>query len=251
MSKAKTESRKRPRKSTHQLVALATGDVIAIPPVAPAPREMPPAVRLRERGPRSLSDAELIEILLGRQYGESVEPGVEKLLDRLGGIHGLADCDLEITRAQNIADERALFLLAALDLARRLRSAPDRPLCLTEPQQITEYLATQFRSLDQQVLGAFFADAEDRSLGFVECYRGTSDAIRIETRQVLREALCRKARSVLVFWFRPTLEPRPEAADFVFCRQLAMACECMDLELLDVLIFSCHRWQSLRRLRPW
>lgn len=242
MSKAKSESR--------QLVALATGEVVAVPR-ARAPREMAPTVRLLERGPQALSDAELVEILLGRQYGDSTEKGVEELLERLGGIHGLADCDLGVTRAQNIADERALFLLAAVDLARRLSTPPNRVLCLTEPQRILEYLTAQFRTVDQQVVGAFFADAEDRSLGFVECYRGTQDSIRIEPRQVIREALWRRARSITVFWFRPTLEPKAREFDFAFCRALAAACECMDLELLDVLIFGFNRWFSLRRARPW
>ncbi len=50
---------------------------------------------------------------------------------------------------------------------------------------------------------------------------------------------------------KPTLAPRIAEADFAVCKELRDACQSMGLELLDVVIFSLERWQSLRRQRPW
>jgi DNA repair protein RadC len=210
-----------------------------------------PRARLLERGPGALTDVELVSIFLDEECRNSGGPG-EALIHLFGGVQGLASFDLEISRAKGLSDRQAIFLLAAVELGRRLHQKPERQFWLTDPNEVAGFLAGQFRSVsDQQVLGVFFADGSGQGLGFVECFRGTQFDLCVDTGPILREAVCRKATSLLVFWFRPTVKPEVNSRDFSFRRKMSAACESLGFELLDFLLLSSEDWLSLRRLTPW
>lgn len=226
---------------------------IAFQPLAPAATELPsdPRQRLLERGSGALTDTELVSIFLDGECRDS-EHSAGALLDLFGGVQGLANFDLKISRAQRLTDRQAVFLLTAIELGRRLHQKPDRPLGLANPDEVAGFLAGQFRSVsDQQVIGVLFGDGNGRGLGFVECFRGTEFQLCIDTKPILREAICRQATSLLVFWFRPTLKPEVNSQDFSFRRKMSAACESLGFELLDFLLLSTEDWLSLRRLTPW
>lgn len=210
-----------------------------------------PRARLLERGPGALTDKELVSIFVDEECQTS-EGQAEALIHLLGGVPGLAKLDLEISRTRGLSDRQAAFLLAAVELGRRLHQKPERPFWLTDPNEVTGFLAGQFRSVsDQQVLGVFFADGSGRGLGFVECFRGTQFDLCVDTGPILREAICRQATSLLVFWFRPTVKPEVNSRDLAFRRKMSAACESLGFELLDFLLLSSEDWLSLRRLTPW
>lgn len=210
-----------------------------------------PRARLLERGPGALTDVELVSIFFDDDCRSSGGMA-EALIHSFGGVQGLANLDLEISRANGLSDRQGTYLLAAVELGRRLHQKPDRPLWLTDPNEVAGFLAGQFRSVsDQQVLGVVFADGSGRGLGFVECFRGTQFDLCLDTKPILREAICRQAASLLVFWFRPTVKPEVNSQDFSFRRKVSAACESLGFELLDFLLIGSESWLSLRRLTPW
>lgn len=210
-----------------------------------------PVERLLQLGPGSLTDTELLGIFLSREAGQESDSTLRSFLDLFGGLAGLGDFDLEAARAQPFGAERMVVLLAAVELARRLHLIPRRPLVLEDPKEVAAFVLAQFHAGDQQVLGVFFGDTDGRSVGFLECARGTHDRLKLDTQVVLREALCRKAHSLLVYRYLPKAKPAAVAADFSFCQQMANACGAMGFELMDVLLVGTKNWTSLRRKRPW
>ena len=251
MAEAEKPAVKRRRKKAPAPPAYSGPIVLHLLDPATTEPSSEPRARLLERGPRALSDAELVSIFFDDECRNSDGPA-EALIHLFGGVQGLASLDLEISRAQRLSDRQAVFLLAAVELGRRLHQKPDRPLWLTDPSEVAGFLAGQFRSVsDQQVIGVFFADGSGRGLGFVECFRGTQFQLCLDTTPILREAICRKATSLLVFWFRPTVKPEVSSRDFHFRREMSAACESLGFELLDFLLLSSEDWLSLRRLTPW
>jgi DNA repair protein RadC len=198
-----------------------------------------------------LTDGELVSIFLGEDSGNP-EFSAEALLRLFGGLQGLAGFDLEMSRAQRLTDRQTVFFLAAVELGRRLHQRPDRPLHFADPSEVAAYLAGHYRAAsDQQVLGVLFADSSGRGLGLVECFRGTQLSLNIDTKPILREALCRNATALLVFCFRPSAKPEANSQDFEFRKNLSVACGSLGVELLDFLLLSSESWLSLRRLKPW
>ncbi|HKU53442.1 MAG TPA: UPF0758 domain-containing protein, partial [Nitrospira sp.] len=94
---------------------------IAYWPKAERPRE-----RLLAKGSEALSDAHLLAILLrtGRRDSSAVQVSIE-LLDRLGGLGGLAACGIEeLCAIPGVGPAKAAQLKAALALGRRSMAVP-------------------------------------------------------------------------------------------------------------------------------
>lgn len=78
--------------------------------------------KLREMGPVSLSEAELLAILVSPGIkGRSAEAIAADILERFGSVKGLANQPLErLLEIKGLADVKIIRLAAALELARRL-----------------------------------------------------------------------------------------------------------------------------------
>jgi DNA repair protein RadC len=213
-------------------------------PAGERPRE-----RLLESGGRSLSDSELLAVLLrtGRR-GASVLQLALDLLRENGGLGGLLTATPHSLRRNGIGPAKAAALLAAVEIGRRLarEQLMDREP-LSRPVDVAHYLALRYHTSDQEVMGALFLDARSRLLGEREIFRGTMSRISVEPREVLRECLQRGASSVYLFHTHPSGDPSPSAEDVLFTRRMAEAAEIVGLRLLDhVVLGSQGRWVSLK-----
>jgi len=210
--------------------------------------------RLLMRGPGALTDAEIVSILL-RKRGSRI-PTLEQAQSILtlfgGGIPGLLACNVAIAEAQKLSPEPAANLLAAIELGRRLPTFPELVELHPDPKMAASAFLVQIGTTDQEVLSASFTDAAGRKVGSVECFRGTMSHMVIDSKTILREALCRNARGIHLFHFKPgSTKPEATSQDLGFLVQMREACETLGFELLDYLLFSTSNWLSLRRLYPW
>ena len=90
-------------------------------PATERPRE-----RLLAQGADALTDAQLLAILLrvGRQRSSAVQVSME-VLDRLGGVAGLAHCGIEeLCAVQGVGEAKAAQVKAALELGKRSMASP-------------------------------------------------------------------------------------------------------------------------------
>jgi DNA repair protein RadC len=143
-------------------------------------RETPEDERPRERllaaGPGALSDVELVAVLLRSGYpGASALDLAEELLrDHGGGIAGLVGTSFPLLKRHGLGEAKASFLLAAVELARRLaRTDLPKRRPMSRPEAVVKYLALRFTSRDQELMGALFIDVRNRLIGEREIYRGT------------------------------------------------------------------------------
>ena len=117
-------------------------------PAGERPRE-----RLRDRGADSLSNSELLAILL--RTGTRAESALDmatKLLARYQGLEGLAKASFqELAQTHGVGEAKAAQLLAALELAKRLTSlhGPERP-AIQSPRDVASLLMAEMSLLDQE-----------------------------------------------------------------------------------------------------
>ncbi len=81
-----------------------------------------PGGKLRERGAASLTDAELLSILIGTGIkGKSAEQIAEEVLARFGSFKGLANQPLEkLLAIKGLADVKIIRIAASFEIARRI-----------------------------------------------------------------------------------------------------------------------------------
>ncbi len=81
-----------------------------------------PGGKLREQGAASLSDGELLAILISTGVkGKTAEQIAEEILAKFGSLEGIANQPLEkLLSIKGLADVKIIRLAAAFELARRL-----------------------------------------------------------------------------------------------------------------------------------
>lgn len=218
-----------------------------------APNFEQPIDRLLQLGPEALTDEEIVSILVRGRGCQSAEQRAHELLELFGGkIPGLLACNVAITRARQLSRTVSANLLASIELGRRLASFPDG-IDLSDPKTATKAFHMQLRgATDQEILGAMFTDAAQRQLGYVECFRGPRGRLVIDTKTILREALCRNAVGILLFHLKPeTGAPQPAQRDWGFLAEMRQACQTIGTDLVDYFVLTEDKWISLRGLRPW
>jgi DNA repair protein RadC len=221
-------------------------------------KEIPEQERPRERlvamGSGSLSDAELVAVLLRTGHaGISALQLAGALLREHGGLSGLLGAKVAILRRRGLGDAKAASLLAAIEIGRRLarEQLPARQP-LTRPADVARYLVLQYQQRDQEVMGALFLDVRHCLMGDREIFRGTLHRAAVEPREILKECLLRGAAGLALFHTHPSGDPTPSAEDLLFTRRMAEAAAVVGVELVDHLVLGATgRWVSLRERGAW
>jgi DNA repair protein RadC len=218
------------------------------------PRGERPRERLLEHGGGSLSDSELLAVLLriGRKGVSALQMAMD-LLRENGGLAGLLTATPHSLRRNGLGPAKAAALLAAVEVGRRLAREQllDREP-LSRPVDAARYLALRYHTCDQEVMGALFLDVRSHLLGEREIFRGTMSRISVAPREVLRECLQRGAAAVYLFHTHPSGDPSPSAEDLLFTRRMAEAADIVGIRFADhVVLGSRGRWVSLREKCAW
>lgn len=89
-----------------------------------------PGGKLREQGAESLTDQELLAVLISSGIkGKPAEKIAEEVLERFGSLDGLANQPLEkLLEIKGLADVKIIRIAAAFELARRLIEGHRRAL---------------------------------------------------------------------------------------------------------------------------
>jgi len=221
-------------------------------------KEIPEDERPRERlvatGSGTLSDAELVAVLLRTGHpGCSALQMAGTLLAEHGGLSGLVGAKVPFLRRFGLGDAKAAALLAAVEIGRRLarEQLPARQP-LASPAEVARYLVLRYQQRDQEVMGALFLDVRHCLISDREIFRGTLHRAAVEPREILKECLVRGAAGFALFHTHPSGDPTPSAEDVLFTRRMAEAAAVVGVEMVDHLVLGATgRWVSLRERGAW
>ena len=225
------------------------GDRQYQPTIRDLPQGERPRERLREFGPKSLSNTELIAILLrtGLQ-GENVLALSSRLLARFDGLAGLGRVSFsELCAERGLSEAKSSQLMAALELGRRFVSlAPQERAVINSPQDVANLLLAEMSVLDQEHLRVLLLNTRNEVLGTQEIYVGNVNSSVIRASEVFRPAVQANAPSIIVVHNHPSGDPAPSSQDVDITEELISAGKLLGIELLDhVVLGSANRYVSL------
>ena len=202
-------------------------------PVAERPRE-----RLLTRGAQTLSDAELLAVVLrtGLRGKSAVELGRE-LLVRFKGNAGLFGADLSQVKGLGPA-KRAQFA-ATIELARRsIEEGLKEKTVLTSPGAVRDYLKLALGTRPHEVFVCIWIDAQHRVIEYQEAFEGTLTQTSVYPREIVKAALARNAAAVIFAHNHPSGAAQPSQADELLTRTLKDALALVDVKVLDHFIVA-------------
>ncbi|RME43982.1 MAG: JAB domain-containing protein [Chloroflexi bacterium] len=208
-----------------------------------------PRERLQYYGARSLSNAELLAIILraGVEGRSAVGLG-QQLLAHFGGLRGLAQATIDdICRLRGIGPAKAVQIKAALELGRRLAiEAPEERPQITSPADAANLVMLDMSLLEHEELWVLLLDTKNHVLDIVRLYQGSVNTSLIRVAEVFREAIKRNCAAIIVAHNHPSGDPTPSPEDVRITRQIHQAGKLLETELLDHLIIGHSRFVSLK-----
>jgi DNA repair protein RadC len=204
-------------------------------PVAERPRE-----RLLEKGAQTLSDAELLAVLLrtGVQGKSAVDLGRE-LIGRFKAVSGVLEAGARLGEIKGLGPAKTAQFAAAIELARRaLLETLKSTAALTSPGAVRDYLRLSLGRREEEVFVCIWVDAQHRVIESKVAFTGTLTQTSVYPREIVKQALAANAAAVIFAHNHPSGAAQPSQADELLTRNLKEALALVDIKVLDHFIIA-------------
>ncbi len=205
------------------------------------PEQERPRELLLSQGPQSLSDAQLLAILLriGRPDSSAVEVAMD-LLTQLDGLRGLANRSLEeLCAIPGIGPAKAAQILAAVELGKRALAMPlTNGKRIQGSQHIFQHYYPLLRDLRHEVFKAVLLDAKHKLIGDFTVSQGSLTVSIVHPREVFNRAVRESAAAIIFVHNHPSGDPQPSQEDHVLTHRLMTAGEILGIRVLDHIVIG-------------
>ncbi len=211
------------------------------------PEDEQPRERLMKYGAGSLSDAQLLAIIIrnGRNGRSSVDLCIE-LLDKFKGLEGIAQAGFDEICGEygvkGIGKAKAAELKAAIELGRRWYKMPSRvgekkdSFCTS--QDVINYFRQNMKDLKKEIFRCFLLDTKNKVIKDEEVSVGTLTASLVHPRETFKAAIRESAAAVIFIHNHPSGDVKPSQEDILLTRRLVQAGEVLGIQVLDHIIIG-------------
>ncbi len=205
-----------------------------------------PREKMIEKGSESLTDAELIAILLATGTREmSAIDLARKMIQELGGFSRLARASTqELMTIKGIGQAKALTIAAALELGKRKAREEVFSTQIKSSDTAARYLMEKIGNSNQEIFYALFLDRKNSIIAEKMISLGTTSATLIDTKIILKEAVHHLSSAMIVAHNHPSGNLTPSQADIEITQKIKEAGKIFDIAVLDHLIVTTRGYYS-------
>ena len=215
------------------------------------PNDNLPRERLAKLGASSLSDYELLAIILRTgTKNESVIEMSKKLLAEFKHISNLNNTTIsELMEIKGIGSTKAIELLAAIELGRRVNSLNIAKVTIMSSQDIFNYLKYRMQSLTQEQLIAIYLNVKSEIIDTKVLTIGTANQTIIDPKEVMKWALKLSSSHVVIAHNHPSGDPTPSRQDIASTDYLISFAKSLDIISVDHIIIGQNKYFSFSKRR--
>ena len=207
-----------------------------------------PREKLRDKGPQSLSNAELLAILVGSgTTGVSAVELMQKILsDCNNNLNTLGKMTIrELMGYKGVGEAKAITILAACELGKRrqIEKAEERPE-LSTATRIYNHMHPVMQDFDVEEFWVLYLNQAHRLIKKMRIAHGGISEVSVDVRIIMREAVLCNATIIVACHNHPSGSIRPSKQDDALTQQLKRACDTMRLYLMDHVIVADGQYFS-------
>jgi DNA repair protein RadC len=212
------------------------------------PSDDRPREKLTLRGPQSLTDAELIAILLRTgMKGKSVVAVAQDLITKEGNLAKLASRSLaDLKKNSGIGKDKAATLLAAFEVSRRILSQDkwhsDKKI--TSPEDIANIFLPLFRDEVKERFIIVCLNTANKIIKYEVISIGNLNSSVVHPREIFKTALENNAASIILLHNHPSGNPEPSNEDITITKKVVEAGKMMDIPVFDHIILAGNNYTS-------
>ena len=201
-----------------------------------------PREKLLSKGPDTLSDSELLAILIGHGTREKSALDLAKDILQLGknNLPELSKLTVkELMKIKGIGEAKAITIVAAMELGRRRQALASREKAIiTSSADVATYLQTLLKDHRREVFAVLFLNRANKINHFEIISEGGMTGTVADPRIILKKALEEDAVSLILCHNHPSGSLKPSRADEELTRKIKEAARYFDISILDHLIVS-------------
>ncbi len=208
-----------------------------------------PREKMRHKGADTLSNAELLAILLrtGTEKMNVIDVAREVLKSGGGKLNEIATMSVEVLcRINGIGPSKAVTLAAAFELGRRcfLETSIDTAAAITNPKTVYRMMLPLLRGLDHEECWGLFLNRANFLISKERISSGGLDSTILDCRYILKKAIEKKACGLIIVHNHPSGSALPGTADIQSTKQLDRALKACDISLLDHVVIAQDNYYS-------
>ncbi len=240
----------------HPRAQTESGETATLETAKPFPTEGPEKHRERmrdrllDRGPDSLADYELLEMLLFFvQPKGDTKPLAKRLINQFGSYaNTLAATPLDLMEVRGVGRHTVAALKLVHGAAIRLARAElkDQPV-IGNWDQLMAYLSAAMAREPIEHFRILFLDTKNRLIADELQGKGTINHTPVYPREVARRALELHAAALILAHNHPSGDPTPSVADLDMTMEMQRMLKSLGIALHDHIIVGNGRWTSLQK----
>ncbi|MBC3887672.1 DNA repair protein RadC [Acetobacterium paludosum] len=220
-------------------------------------KEMPEDERPQEKmiqfGAKSLSNAELLAIIIrtGTREATSIEVGrkIMQYLDNDLSYFHQVDI-LELQRNPNLAGigiVKACQIKAAIELGLRMKQKDIVDVKITTPQDIADLLMEEMQYLKQECFKIILLDTKNKVIKIEGISMGILNASLVHPREVFVKAIRQHSAAIVLAHNHPSGDPEPSVEDKNITKRLCDAGELLGIPVLDHIVIGRGTYLSFKQ----
>lgn len=212
------------------------------------PENERPREKLLHSGAHTLTDAELLAILIRTGTGKHTALDLaRKIISDEKSLRGIAGKSAaELMRIAGIGEAKAVELLAAFEIGRRIEgTAGETRMVVRSPEDIARMMIPRLRDRTTELFFVFLLDSKNGLKREIELTRGTLNASLVHPREVFKTAIDHLAAAIIVVHNHPSGNREPSREDIEVTKQLADAGRIIGIPLHDHIIIAGDGYTSL------
>jgi len=206
-----------------------------------------PRERLLAHGGSSLSDRELVALLLGTGGAAGIGAHVlaERRLVHFGSLDQLSRAHVaDLMRVPGVGTAKATALAAAFELSQRI-GCDSTPTVISSTAELAALVAPQLRSLRRERMLVVVCNNANRVLAVEPVSEGSADRSLLPVREVLVTVLRRDGQAFGLAHNHPSGDPTPSTSDVRSTGRVVEAADALGLRFLKHVIIAGTRWQRV------
>ncbi len=213
------------------------------------PEDERPVEKALSAGIESLSNAELLALILHTGFGEvsAIHLGEEILSVTDGGLKGLGRASIEeLMNVKGVGRSKACAVAGAVELGKRIASAQARYAGNIESaESVADMFMEELRYKQKEYFKCLLVDAKGKIIFCDEVSVGDLSGAVVHPREVFSQAVRKSASAVILVHNHPSGDPSPSSEDIRTTERLAESGRVLGIKVLDHVIIGDGRYISM------
>jgi len=206
------------------------------------PEEDRPREKLLRNGEHTLSNSELLAIILRTGIkGKSALDLARVILQKFKTFRNMGQVDLcHFKELNGLGNAKIAQIKSAIEIGRRMseEKISDVRMKIESSQDVVEILMPRMQDLKKEIFKVLLLNSQNRIIDIIEVEEGTVNQAKPIIREIFLEALQRFASFIICVHNHPSGDPKPSPEDKKFTKELAAAGEILLIKCLDHIIIG-------------